>query len=422
MLSRKAGLMAAFALWTFALGVILARPGLVVAAVPVALYLAFALQSRPPHAKVELSRTLPGGQVHEGEPATVSLSVRNDGPRVNLEVVDVIPEGVEVSKGSNHLFATLEAGQSRSFTYTVVTPNFGGYAFGPLKVRTSDGGATRYEAKTIRSSETLRVYPEVKYLKRVELRQTRPRGWPGETVTRRAGQGMEFYEIRGRAQGEALRRVNWRATARAGDYMLNRYMNEAGGETVLILDTRDVSRVGVPPESTVSYSVRAAAALSYRLLRDRNRVGLLNVGRQLVRIPPGFGRRQFDRILAGLTSTEEAADDWNIDLVPHYVSLYFSRMVQVVLISPLVDWGPSHVVYDLVRRGYDVSVVSPSPVVLDRGAGGDLRTQKLARDIASLDREQRLSILRKRARVVDWDPAVPLEDALVRLEEPWKRG
>jgi uncharacterized protein (DUF58 family) len=265
------------------------------------------------------------------------------------------------------------------------------------------------------------VYPEVKYLNRIELRHTRPRNWPGETVVRRAGQGLEFYGIREHTPGEPVRRTNWKASARAGTLMVNQYMDEAGGETLIVLDAREISRVGRSPETTTAYSTKAAATLSYRLLRDRNRVGLLAVGKALVRVPLGSGKRHFEKIMIGLISRGAAgADEWALDYVPHYISLFFSRMVQILLVSPLVDAAPVGLVAELTRRGYDVLVVSPSPVELDPAARGESRTVKIARELASLERNRKLSLLKSHSQVVDWDPSTPLGDALERTKGTWR--
>jgi len=420
LLARKLGLVAAFALWILLLAILLGSPAVALAAVPVALYLAFVMIGSQPHLEVAVTRLLPSGQVYEGERVTVTLRVKNKGPGVDLEVIDEVPQDISVSEGSNHVFAALGEGEWRDFAYSFSPATFGTYAFGPIRVRSSDAASARYEEMVSESHGSLRVYPEVKYLNRIELRQTRPRNWPGETSVRRPGQGLEFYGIGEFHAGDPLRRVNWRASARAGHLMLNQFMNEAGGETVLVLDLRVTSRIGAPPNTCADYSVRAAAALSHRLLRDRNRVGLLAVGQRIIKVPPGFGRRQFERVLVGLISTKVGVDSWNLELVPYYLSLFYSRMVQLVLISPLVDSSPVYMVSELARRGYEVLVISPSPMEIETPEKGDPRTIRIARELAAMERGAKISSLRRHAKVIDWNPKLPLADAFEGLRESWR--
>jgi uncharacterized protein (DUF58 family) len=377
------------------------------------------LSSRP-HLRIMVSRRLPERQVYEGEDVSVVLRVTNEGPRVDLEILDIVPPGIHVSGGSNHAFLELKEKEAIEVGYSFSAELFGTYNFGPAKVRALDKTTVWSEEKTFGIFSQLRVYPEVKYLNRLELKHTRPRNWPGEAPTRRAGSGLEFYGIREYAPGDPLRRVNWKASGRMGRLMLNQYMNEAGGETVIVLDARPVSAVGAFPETTTAYSVRAAAAVSYRLIRDRNRVGLLGVGRYMVKVQPGFGSRQFRRILAAMISVGVGDDDWILDLVPYYISLYYSRMVQIVLVSPLLDYMPFRMVSELGRKGYDTLVISPSPIELDMPKVKDARLLTLARELARLDRDQKLASMRRHTRVVDWNTRLPLGEALEVLKEPWR--
>jgi uncharacterized protein (DUF58 family) len=420
LLARKLGLVVAFVVWTFVLGILLASPLLVLATIPVVLYLALAMLSTRPHLQIKVSRRLPERQIYEGEEVSVAIRVTNEGPHVDLEILDLVPPGVRPSSGSNHVFLELGEGETVEFGYSFPAELFGTYAFGPTKARALDRTTVWSEEKTFEVFSQLRVYPEVRYLSRLDLKHTRPRNWPGEVPTRRAGSGLEFYGIRGYVPGDSLRRVNWKASGRLGRLMINQYMNEAGGETVVVLDSRPSSAVGVFPETTTAYSVRAAAAVSYRLLRDRNRVGILGLGRQIVNVQPGFGTRQFRRILAGLVSVGIGDDDWSLDLVPYYISLYYSRMVQIVLVSPLLDFMPFRMVSELGRKGYDTLVISPSPIELDVPKVRDERLLRVATELAKLDRNRKLASLRRHTRVVDWNTRIPLGEALEVLREPWQ--
>jgi uncharacterized protein (DUF58 family) len=415
--------MTAFTLWTFVLGLVLGSTTLILAIVPVGVYLAFSAFGAHSHLRIAINRVLPDGQIYEGEEVRVSMRVLNEGPEADLEILDQVPDGAEVTRGSNHVFVALKKGEARNFIYSLSPQLFGTYTLGPIKVRVTDRYSARYEATAFESYGVLRIYPEVKYLSRVELRHPHPRNWPGETITRRAGQGLEFYGIREHSPGEPIRRINWKATARIGSLMINQYMGEAGGETLIVLDSRTISSVGVPPDTTAAYSVRAAAALSYRLLRDRNRVGLFAVGRNLVKIPVGSGRRQFDRLMIGMISTSAEAsgtEEWSLDLAPQYIPIFFARTVQIILISSFVDSMPISVVSDLARAGYSVLVISPSPLRLDTPYKASTREIGLAMELAKIERKEKLSIMESHAQVIDWNPSTPLIDALEGSRGTWR--
>jgi uncharacterized protein (DUF58 family) len=404
----------------FLLGIALGNSVLVYASVPIVLYLILSTLTERPHTDLEVERVVPMIQVHEGDKATAVLKVRNVGRTLSfVELLDALPQGIEVTQGGNHVFAELKRGETREFAYGFSPSLFGTYTIGPIMVRSLDRFNVRAEETTLELYDDVRVYPEVRYISGFKLHHRNPRNWPGEDITRKAGAGTEFYGIREYLPGESVRRVNWKASSRTDKIMVNQYLNEAGGEVVIVLDASLSSDVGRPPESTFVYSVRAAGTISYRLLRDRHRVGLLGMGDRLVRVPPGFGRRQFDRILAGLISVR-LGEDWRLGMVSQYASLFFSKTTQVVLVTSLLNPESYSTIVDIGIKGHDVVVISPSPLEVDTPKDGDVNALKVAIKLARLERERRLSSLLGHAKVVDWNPRLPLGDALLELKEPWQ--
>jgi len=202
---------------------------------------------------------------------------------------------------------------------------------------------------------------------------------------------------------------------------VNQYVDEAGGDIMIVVDSRLASQVGLPPNSTLTYGTRAAATLAYRLLRDRNRVGLMGIGDNLVKVVPGFGRRQFEKILAGLLVLK-AGDGWEIENTARLLTLYFSKQTQTVFISPILDEKSYQAIVQTSNAGYNVVVVSPSPVELDAAAIRRRSEEgRVALELARLRRETRLSAIEKYATVVDWDVTRPLGDILQRVPEARSR-
>ena len=73
--------------------------------------------------------------------------------------------------------------------------------------------------------------------------------------------------------GDRPRSVNWRATARRGDLMVNQRHPERATDVILFLDS--FLDVRGPTGSTLDQAVGAAASLAAAYLRQRDRVGLV---------------------------------------------------------------------------------------------------------------------------------------------------
>ncbi|MGH2639367.1 MAG: hypothetical protein ACRDF4_08825, partial [Rhabdochlamydiaceae bacterium] len=164
------------------------------------------------------------------------------------------------------------------------------------------------------------------------------------------------------------------------------------------------------------------AIVAHRLLRDRNRVGMIILGTRLDKVPPGFGKRQFDRILTTLSQVKPDTT-WEIGNLGGYLSLFFSNMVQVILISPLIDNSSYDTVMDICARGYQVLIISPSPIGIEKRLYAKSNRADeflgLTESLLRVKRENRLNILRRGAVVVDWDANTPLADALEQATYLW---
>lgn len=343
-----------------------------------------------------------------------------------LEIIDKVPENLEIYEGSNHHLVALAQGEKFSFSYVLKPKMYGFYEIGPVAIKRKDSQGTIVTSKTLSGTNTLRVFPKIAYISRFNIRPKRTRNWPGEIIARKVGSGMEFYSLRDYVQGDPLRRINWKASSKYDEKLFtNQFMSELGGDTIIALDARSVSEVGIPPESTVAYSIRAAAIISYRLLRDRNRVGLISLGQSLEKVFPGFGRRQFDRIQIALSMTK-SGETWEIRGLGAFLATFFSTMVQIVVISSLNDEGSLEAIADIARRGFRVLVISPSPIeiesaMLKKKSKNYDETFEIGERLLRIQRQNRLNELKQFVTVVDWNVELLLTDALQDATYQWNR-
>ena len=68
--------------------------------------------------------------------------------------------------------------------------------------------------------------------------------YSGATTLKTPGPGMEFYALREYLPGDSFRSINWKALARTGEMMVNEKTRDAVTDVFVIVDTRDVTRIG----------------------------------------------------------------------------------------------------------------------------------------------------------------------------------
>ncbi len=385
---------------------------LLLLALPPLVYLTMAGLRPVPAPVLDVSRQVTRDRVAVGHEVTVTLRVANRGPRIDLlELVDEVPREVEVPRGRPHVALALDPGEEATISYVVRPRVKGIYRLGPVVARSSAASGLEYEETLVPLRTPIVVSPPMEDVRRARIQPRRTRLWVGQIPSRRIGAGTEFWGLREYSPGDDMRRINWKAAARFDRLISNETEGDRSGDAVIVLDARHESLVGPLPRSTTEAGVRAALALASKILEGRNRVGLVVQREVLDWVYPAFGRKQLHRILDALIRVRPGGE-WPFDHVVWVLERFFPRNCQVILVSPLLDRQALDTVTDLAARGFAITIVSPSPVEIERAMYADDPTLQTAYRLLRMERENAVSALRRFADVVDWDPREPLAAAL----------
>ncbi len=379
---------------------------------PLILWLAIGALTTSPPIEAEVARTVSADRLVEGSRFRVTLRLKNRGRAHRyLEVYDGLPRDLEIAEGTNHALIRLDAGAEFRLEYAVRCPLKGRYIVGPVFLRSLDLLGHAYRERLIGDEARVAVIPEMQDIRKARIHPRKTRLWLGQILSRQRGLGTEFWGVRAYHPGDEIRTVNWKASARTGRLHTNEYEGERSGDAILILDARRESEVGPTPGSTTDWGIRAAASIASRILQDRNRVGLIIQREVLDWVYPGYGKAQFYRIMDALT-TVRPGGKWPFEHVTWVISRFFPRHAQIIIISPMTDAKAERTVTDLCAHGFDVLIVSPSPLEVEHGAGAAGEAEAMAYATLKMAREGMISGLRRYAEVVDWDPREPLAAAL----------
>jgi uncharacterized protein (DUF58 family) len=151
------------------------------------------------------------------------------------------------------------------------------------------------------------VYPRLAELERL-FSDAGSHAHEGRRLLLRRPSGFDLHSVREYEDGESLRNVHWRSTARRGQLMVKELEDAPRDETAVLLDADGATVTGTPPDSSFDLQVRAAGSiLQAHAHRGRRAVLVVNAGRpdtRRVSSSEGEWRRALD-LLAGL---EPAAD------------------------------------------------------------------------------------------------------------------
>jgi uncharacterized protein (DUF58 family) len=168
----------------------------------------------------------------------------------------------------------IEPSGHREFSYTLRSDTRGKFTVGPLRVRVADTFGLVEISRSFSSTSTLVVTPKIVALPRAAATSS----WLGEGdggMRTISATGEDDAAPRAYQDGDGLRRVHWRSTARYGELMVRREVHQWRNSASVFLDTRRSSHSGSGPSATFEFAVSAAASIGAHLTQEGFRARLI---------------------------------------------------------------------------------------------------------------------------------------------------
>lgn len=238
---------------------------------------------------------------------------------LSLKIIDEIPHQFQIR---DFLFETkLETGASKSIQYTIRPVKRGEYKFGALNVYAS--GKIGLVARRYRfaQEQTIPVYPSYLQMRKYELLAISNRLTEvGVKKIRKVGRNQEFEQIKEYVQGDDIRTINWKATARRNTLMVNHYQDEKSQQVYSIIDKGRVMKMPFEHMSLLDYAINASLVVSNIAMNKDDKAGLITFNHQVESILPARrGLSQMQSILEVLYKQKTAFKESNFEKL--YITL-----------------------------------------------------------------------------------------------------
>jgi uncharacterized protein (DUF58 family) len=272
-----------------------------------------------------------------GKWQAIHLSVHNDSERhVQIDVLDDAPAGWEVD-GLPHSL-NIPKNSYVKFEYTVRPNQRGDVEFGAVFVRIMSPLKCWQVTRRVGDVSKMKVFPDYSKLLGNSLQATDRRApAAGSIRKRRRGEGTDFRQLREYRQGDSLRSIDWKATARNQRPITREYQEERDQQVVFLLDTGRRMLAQDDLTSHFDHALNAVLTLSFIAQKQGDAVGLMSFGSEQRWISPHKGRLGLDRILSGVydLNADETAPDYTSAAAALLSKL--SKRAFVVLITNLRD-------------------------------------------------------------------------------------
>lgn len=311
-----------------------------------------------------------------GAPTPVRLRIRNGHAfPLRLTLHDGHPGAME-AVGLPHTLRVPGRGWAEH-TYRLRPSGRGAFAFGPADLLVKSPLGLFERALRRGPSQPLRVYPDFSAVRKYALMATRGRlAQLGVHRKRRRGEGMEFHQLREYREGDALRQIDWKASARVRKLISRDYQDERDQRILFLLDCGRRMRALDAGLSHFDHTLNAMLLLSYVALREGDGVGLLSFSGPERWLPPMKGPATLDRIMDLVHDLEPENRATDYLAAAESLVTRFRKRALVVLVTNLRDEDDDTLrpAIALLRKRHRVLLASLRERSLDEASASPVRS------------------------------------------------
>lgn len=209
-----------------------------------------------------------------GDENNITISLANQYTfKTRLRIIDELPEQFQERNFS--LAAVVDASGKTKLNYMLVPLTRGVYEFGNLLCFAKSPLGLIQRRFSTEHEVSVKVYPSFQQLKKYQLIATSEHYATGIKKVRRLGHSLEFEKIKNYVPGDDVRTINWKATARSSDIMVNTFTDARQQQVYCLIDKGRAMKMPFEGLTLLDHSINAALALLNIALLKNDRAGLI---------------------------------------------------------------------------------------------------------------------------------------------------
>lgn len=250
----------------------------------------------------------------------VLIRIKNSyGIKIHSEVIDEIP--VQFQKRDFLKSLQIPANESIEFEYFLKPLKRGEYIFGNLNIYISTLLNLARRRYVFNKDQMVKVYPSFIQMKKLDfLAIDQKINLHGIKKIRRIGHTMEFEQIKEYVRGDDVRTINWKATAKQGNLMINQFQDERSQPVYSVIDCGRMMKMPFEGMRLLDYAINSSLAFSNVALKKKDKVGMLSFSNKIDNLQKASSK------LSQLSNIMEALYNINTGFYDSDFSLLYSRV------------------------------------------------------------------------------------------------
>lgn len=300
--------------------------------------------------QISLERELPK-LFNLGDSNFVKLHLQNlSNLKLDIEIIDELPIQFQIRDFEQR--TTLQPDEKRTIQYELRPTERGEYTFGAINVYINSIIGLVQRRIRLETDAKVAVFPSILQMKQYELLAfNRISQFQGIKKLRRIGHSYEFEQIKNYVRGDDYRSINWKASSRRADLMVNQYEDERAQQVYCILDKSRAMRMPFHGMSLMDYAINTALVISNIALRKYDRAGLISFSDKIgATVKADNQPIQLNKILQALYKEKERPLESNYELLYHAVRKLINRRSLILLYTNFESMYALERVLPLLRR------------------------------------------------------------------------
>lgn len=214
-------------------------------------------------------------RLSNGDQNELQLQVMNHcNFKLSLDLIDELP--IQFQFRNFKISIQLQSAEEKKLAYTVRPLTRGEYHFGKINAFLKSPLNLIERHFTVEEPYLMKCYPSFIKLRQFELMAISNRlSDTGIKKIRRIGHSSEFEQIKEYVIGDDIRTINWKATARRDQLMINHYRDERAQQVYCLVDMGRIMKMPFDGMTLLDHSVNASLVLGHVAWIKEDKPGLI---------------------------------------------------------------------------------------------------------------------------------------------------
>lgn len=229
---------------------------------------------------VEGSRITPE-KLSNGDENEIHIHIKNKYTfPIYTRIIDEIP--LQFQLRNFNVYRKIKTQDKDQYKYFIRPTERGEYFFGNLNVYVSSPLRLVAKRYTFNNNQMVPTYPSYIQLRKYDLMAfTNNLFQFGLKKIRKIGNTLEFEQIKEYIQGDDIRTINWKATAKKNQLMVNQFQDEKSQNVYMVIDKGRVMKMPFNGLSLLDYAINATLVLSNVILKKHDKAGMLTFSKKV---------------------------------------------------------------------------------------------------------------------------------------------